>query len=1098
MRTLVTILCLASGLFAAEGPALFQQPAINRTHIVFVFAGDLWTVERKGGEAVRLTTGRGVESDPAFSPDGTTIAFSGEYDGNGDVFTIPASGGVPKRITSHPSTDVVRGWTPDGKRILFASNRDQYVGVQKLYTVAMEGGLPETLPFPLAWDGSYSPDGTQIAYVPFSRADQIWKRYRGGRTTPIWMAKLSDSSITPVPRKDSNDHSPMWIGASIYFLSDRNGRVTLFRFDTKTRQVTQVLENRGLDLKSAQATSDAIVYEQFGSIHIFDLKSGKSQAVNIRLNGDLTEVRPRMEKLSRYAQSASISPTGARAAFEARGEIFTVPAEKGNVRNLTGTPGVADRSPSWSPNGRWIAHFSDESGEYALHLSPQNGAGEVKKISLGTPSSYFYSIVWSPDSKKVAFFDKRLNLWYLEIDKGTPVKVDTQTYLPGMGAWGTNWSPDSKWIAYAKVLKNHLSAVHLYSLETAKSTQITDGMSDARMPVFDKGGKYLYLAASTDIGPTLSNIDLSNSFLPVTRTVYVAVLSKDDPSPLAPESDEEKVADEKKPDAPKADPAKSDAPKAEATKPAAKPGEPAPVKIDLDNIQQRTIPLPLPAKNYVAMQAGKSGILFILEGPSQSEFTGPPPTTLHRFDLAKRKADKFADGISGMRVSHNGEKMLISQSGAWMIIGTTIPPKPGEGRLRMDEIESTVDPVAEWKQMYKEVLRIQRDFFYDPSHHGVDLQSLGERYEKYLPNLGSRSDLNYLWSEMMGELTVGHLYVMGGDQPQPNRVRGGLLGADYRIENGRYRIAKIYNGENWNPQTRAPLTQPGVNVQTGDYILAVNGKELRGTDEIFAMFEGTAGKTVTLKVAPDASGTNAREVSVVPLDSEVPLRRLDWLEGNRRKVDQLSGGKVAYVYLPDTFLNGYRYFNRYYFAQSDRQALIVDERFNGGGKAADYIIDHLRRPLWNYWATREGEPYSSPTLNILGPKVMLINEWAGSGGDALPWYFRRANLGTLVGKRTWGGLVGIGGTPTLIDGGMVTSPNFAFWSPDGKWDVENFGTPPDVDIDLDPKAWREGRDTQLEKAVEIALDQLKRNPPKAPQRPAYPNYHSKPGVPSGQ
>jgi tricorn protease len=606
------------------------------------------------------------------------------------------------------------------------------------------------------------------------------------------------------------------------------------------------------------------------------------------------------------------------------------------------------------------------------------------------------------------------------------------------------------------------------------------------MPVFDRGGKYLYMAASTDVGPTLSMIDLSNSFHPVTRTVYVTVLSKDDPSPLAPESDEEKAAEEKKADAAKSDAGKPEAPKA------AKPGDPTPVKIDLENIQQRTIPLPLPARNYVGLQAGKSGILFVAEGPSQYDFSGPPSTVLHRFDLAKRKAEKFAEGITTSRVSHNGEKMLISQSGGWMITGTAAPPKPGEGRLRLDELETQVDPVAEWKQMYREVLRIQRDFFYDPGHHGVDLQALGERYEKYVANLGSRWDLNYLWREMLGELTVGHVFVSGGDQPQPNRVPGGLLGADYRIENGRYRIAKIYSGENWNPQTRAPLTQPGVNVNPGDYILAINGKDLQGSDEIFARFEGTAGKTVTLKVAADASGSNAREVTVTPVDSEVALRRLDWLESNRRKVDQLSGGKVAYVYLPDTFLNGYRYFNRYYFAQSDRRALIVDERFNGGGKAADWIIDHLRRPVWNYWSTREGEDYASPTLNILGPKVMIINEWAGSGGDALPWYFRRANLGTLVGKRTWGGLVGIGGTPPLIDGGSVTSPNFAFWTPEGKWEVENHGVAPDVDVELDPKAWREGRDTQLEKAVAIAMEQLQRNAPKTPQRPPYPNYQTRP------
>jgi len=405
-----------------------------------------------------------------------------------------------------------------------------------------------------------------------------------------------------------------------------------------------------------------------------------------------------------------------------------------------------------------------------------------------------------------------------------------------------------------------------------------------------------------------------------------------------------------------------------------------------------------------------------------------------------------------------------------------------------------VDPVAEWRQMYKEVLRIERDFFYDPNHHGLDLQALGERYEKYVPGLGSRADLNYLWRDMLGELSVGHLYVGGGDTPQADRVRGGLLGADYKIENGRYRIARVYNGENWNPQTRAPLTQPGVNVNAGDYILAVNGKELRATDEIYSYFEATAGKSVLLRVGSDPSGANAREVTVTPLDSEFALRRLAWIEDNRRKVEQMTEGKVAYVYLPDTHQGGYNYFNRYYFAQADRQALIIDERFNGGGKAADYIIDHLRRPLWNYWSSRDGEDYTTPATNIAGPKVMIVNEYAGSGGDLLPWLFRRAGLGPIVGKRTWGGLVGIGGYPTLIDGGSVTAPHFAFWSPDGKWDVENYGTPADIEVDLDPKAWREGRDTQLEKAVEVVLDLLKKNPTPVHKKPPYPNYHPKGSV----
>ncbi|MBL8220207.1 MAG: PD40 domain-containing protein, partial [Bryobacterales bacterium] len=808
MRTLVTLLVASVCCLGADGPYLFQYPTMNKTHVVFTFAGDLWSVPRAGGAATRLTTGRGAEGEGHFSPDGSTIAFTGEYDGNVDVFTIPASGGVPKRLTSHPETDHAVGWTQDGKRVLVMSTRETFNKTPQLYSVPVDGGFPERLPFPMASAGSLSPDGSQIAYMPLLRADTIWKRYRGGRASYIWIGNMADSSVTPVPRKDSNDYAPMWIGNQVYFLSDRNGgKVSLFKYDVKSKQVTVAVDNKGLDFKSATAGPDGIVMEQFGAIQIYDWKSGKMQPVNITLNGDLAEVRPRMEKLTRGIRGASISPSGARAVFSARGEIFTVPAEKGNARNLTNSPGSADRSPSWSPDGKWVAYFSDESGEYMLHLAPQNGQGEVQKIALGNPPSFFYSLVWSPDSKKLCYSDKRLQLWYMDLEKKTPVKIDRSTYQDSLNEFAATWSPDSNWIAYAKQLRNHLKAIHLYSIESGQATQITDGMSDAAFPVWDRNGKYLYLTASTDIGPTLGSLDLSSSQRPVSRHVYVTVLSKADPSPLAPESDEEKVTEEKKDNG-------------AAKKPEEKKVD---VKVDLDGIMQRTIPLPMPARNYYALAAGKTGVLFALELPAILG-NGPPATTLQRFDLAKRKVDKFADGVFAFEVSANGEKILLQQGQNWVIAGTAAPPKPGDGRVKTDDIEMRVDPRAEWKQMYKEVLRIERDFFYDPNHHGLDLQALGERYEKYLTNLSSRWDLNYLWKEMLGELSTGHVYIMGGDTPRPGRVKGGLLGADYRIENGRYRIAKIYSGENWNPETRAPLTQPGVNVNVGDYLLAVNGR----------------------------------------------------------------------------------------------------------------------------------------------------------------------------------------------------------------------------------------------------------------------------------
>ncbi len=1099
MRFAILAFSSVLALSAADSQYLLRNPSVSKTHLVFEYADDLWIVSRTGGEASRLTSGAGVESEARFSPDGSMVAFTGNYDGNTDVFVVPASGGIPKRLTFHPGVDSVRGWTPDGKRILFVNSGTTHNGAVRLYTTSLDGGFPQELLLPTGFQGSYSPDGAQLAYVPFNRADQAWKRYRGGRATPVWIAKLSDSSVTKLPRTDSNDHSPMWIGNKVYFLSDRTGRYSLYAYDVASKKLTTALDNKGLDIKAASAGPDVIAYEQFGDINLFDLKSGKAQKLEIKLSGaDLAGIRPRLEKLGRSISSFHLSPTGARAVFESRGEIFTVPADKGDVRNLTNSSGFAERDPAWSPDGKWIAYFSDESGEYELHLRDQLGKGEVKKITLDEKPTFYYNIVWSPDSKKLAYVDKKTNVWYVELEAKKPVRIDNGTYHESYNTLSPQWSPDSAWIVYNKQLKTRLHQVFVYSLKEAKTYPVTDGMSDARGAVFDQGGKYLYFSASTDSGPSLGGLDLSSNSRPITRSLYLTVLSKADPSPFAPESDEEKVAEESKDGAPK-----PDAPKPAGGRGAA--AKPVEVKIDTDGLTQRTLPLPMPTRNYSALQTGKAGTLFVVESPillTAATFS-PAARVLHKFDLTKRKADQFLTGIGAYAISANGEKMLYRQGERWSIIATAAPPTPrpgdGGGALKVADMEAFIDPRAEWQQMYREVWRIERDFFYDPNLHGVNLADFKTKYEKYLSRLGSRTELNYLFQEMLGELTVGHLYVNGGDNPdQPKRVRGGLLGADYKIENGRYRFAKVYSGESWNPQTRAPLTQPGVNVTTGEYLLSVNGKDLKDSDNVYAAFEATAGKSVTVRVGPNPTADGSREVTVIPVDSELQLRTLAWMEDNRRKVDQLSGGKIAYIHLPDTANGGYDYFNRYYFAQTDKQGAIIDERWNRGGKAADYVIDHLRRPLWNYWSSRDGADYTTPATAIFGPKVMIANEHSGSGGDLLPWLFKRAKLGPVVGTRTWGGLVGIGGYPLLVDGGSVTAPHFGFWNPDGKWDVENHGTDPDVTVEMDPKLWREGKDPQLEKAVELALDELKRNPLPVHKKPAYPNYQkTAPGMASG-
>ena len=1067
-------------------PLLLRHPTMNRTHIVFSFANDLWSVSRDGGEAVRLTTGVGMETDPVFSPDGSLIAFTGEYDGNVDVFVIPASGGTPKRLTFHPAADRAVGWTPDGKQVIFCSGRTSYSNFNRLFTVPAEGGFETQLPLDRAVEGSYSPDGTKIAYVPTDQWQRAWKRYRGGQTKPIWIATLSDSSIVKIPRNNSNDFNPMWVGDTIYFLSDRNGPVSLFAYDSKSKQVTEVIKNDGLDFKAAAAGPDGIVYEQFGSLNIYDLKTRKEHPVNVRISGDLSEIRPHFRKIApNEIRGAGISPTGARALFAAHGEIFTVPAEKGDIRNLTNTVAVNERDPAWSPDGKRIAYFSDASGEYDLELREQGGLGEPQRISLPNPPTFPYSPRWSPDSGKIAYTDKRLNVWYVDLEKRTPVRIDSDTYA-GPVSLNPSWSPDSKWIAYTKKLKSHLHAVFVYSLEQGKTFQLTDGMSDAQHAAFDKDGKHLYFTASTDTALSTGWLDMSSMQRPVTRSVYVAVLAKDLPSPLAPESDEEKpvAQEEKKPD----EKAKKD----------------VVTRIDLENIGQRILALPIPARNYISMSAGKSGVLFLVEAPAVMPMgfsPEGPQWTLHMFDLKTRKTDKIRENIAGFVLSANGEKMLYRQGQQYFIAAAAkqppTPPPPGEsgGPLKLETMEAYVDPVAEWKHMYHQVWRDERDFFYDPGLHGVNRQAMEKKYERYLDNITSRDDLNYLFEEMLGEMTVGHMFVGGGDKPEIKKVKGGLLGADYTVENGRYRFARVYNGENWNPRLKAPLTQPGVNVVAGEYLLAVQGREVRPPENLFSFFEETAGKSIVIRAGPDPNGANSREVTVVPVESETALRNLAWIEDNRRKVDQMTGGRVAYVYLPDTGGGGYTNFNRYFFSQAGKEAVIIDERFNGGGSIADYIIDYLRRPLMARFTMREGEDITTPIEGIFGPKVMITNEMAGSGGDAMPWLFRKSGIGPLVGMRTWGGLVGHYTSPgDLIDGGNVGVPNLAFYNLEGAWDVENHGVSPDFEVEMNPKLVREGHDPQLEKAVEVVLDRLKKNPVNYGQRPSYPDYQKKNGT----
>jgi tricorn protease len=1095
----VLILLWAAALpLAADPGLLLQQPTLSRTHIAFHLAGEIWSVPRGGGEARLLTSGPGLKSGPVFSPDGSLIAYSGDHEGNVDVYVIPATGGVPQRLTHHPALDEALGWTPDGKSVLFRSNRHSYAGFNRLFTVPLNGGLPTELPLPMGEEASYSADGTRLAYVPYNNKRRFhaiaWNNYRGGRASRIWLATLRDSSVEMLPRQDWNDGTPMWLGDTVYFLSDQAGPATLYAYDVKKKAVRPVKAAGTQEIKFAAAGPDAIVFARFGSLHIYDPAANRATAVEVRVPADLPNSRRHFVNARNDAgDNARLSPTGVRALFEARGEVLTVPAQKGDIRNLTETTGVAERDPAWSPDGRWVAYLSDESGEYQLHLRSPDGKGEVRKLALGEAPSFYYSPVWSPDSKRIAYTDKRMNLWWLDVASGKSVKVDTDTYDSPSKEMEPAWSPDSNWLAYTKQLRSKLRAIFAYSVESGQKHQLTDGMSDAWSPAWETSGKHLYFLASTDSGTTTGWLDMTSFNRTVSASAYLIVLRKDLESPLGPESDEEKVKEET------AAAGQKDA----AAKPEAKPdakGKPEPVRIDMEDIDQRILALPLPARRYAGLAAGKDGQVFVAELPAV--LAGPATATVHRFDLKSRRTDKLLENLRSFTVSADGNKMLYSRGQPqrqWFLgtvpapsqPGSEAPPKVQEGPLRLDAMNVLVDPPAQWAQMYEEVWRIQRDFFYDPNLHGVDLAAYKKKYRTFLQSVGSRPDLNYLFAEMLGDISVGHLYLRMPSTPPGEVVRNGLLGADFSIENGRYRFRRVYHGENWNPELRAPLTQPGVNVRQGEYLLAVDGREVTGTDEVFRFFEGKANRQVTLKVGPSPDGKGAREVTVVPVESETGLRNRAWIDGNRRKVDEMSKGRVAYVYLPNTGAGGYTHFNRYFFAQLDREGVVVDERFNGGGLAADYVIEHLRRPLYNYWLTREGEDFTTPASAIFGPKAMIVNAQAGSGGDALPWYFRAAGLGPLIGTRTWGGLVGIYRYPDLMDGSGVTSPRVAFYNLKGQWEVENYGVAPDVEVEVMPADWRAGRDRQLETAVQHVLDELKRNPLPRHPRPPFPNFHQK-------
>ncbi len=1087
---LVMVLFICTGTLSGIDPndtRLLEQPAISQDHIAFIYAHDLWVANADGTQPRRLTVDEGVESRPHFSPDGKHIAFSAEYDGNTDVFILPVEGGIPKRLTWHPFQDLTSGFTPDGSSVLFLSQRTVFSGrFSELFTIPLEGGFPEKLIIPNAFHATYSPDGTFMAYTPFRDAFREWKNYRGGTMSTIWIFSFGDHSKTEIPKPEggSNDIEPMWIGDVIYFLSDRNGEFNLFSFHTGTKEVKQLTRYDDFPIISASHHGEKIIYEQAGYLHTFNPANTSSQKLTVGIATDLLELRSRYVKGGGYIRSAHISPSGARAVFDYRGEILTVPADKGDPRNLTQTTGVHEKYPSWSADGKNVAYFSDASGEYMLHIKSQDGKGEARAIQM-TGTGFYADIRWSPDSKLITCVDNGRNFYILDVASGSITKIDSdELYQPGpFRSFHGDWSSDSKWVAYTRLTATNFQRVFLYSVDEKRSYAVTDELSDATEPVFDRGGKYLYFFASTDAGPVVNWFDMSNADMDMTRNIYLVTLQSETLNPFARESDEEEAKEEElEEDAADADTGSSDKKSKKKKKDEDGDGEEKEeeevLKIDLDGIRNRVIDLPVDAGSYYGLGSAKENQVLYIKREAGKR-------TMHAYDMEERE-DKDIAEMDMYILSADGKKMLYSKDRSWGIADAGAEPSPDKGSINTGSLEVKIDPLAEWPQIFDEAWRINRDYFYDPGMHGADWPAMKEKYAQFLPHLACRSDLNRVIMWMCSELSVGHHRVGGGEQlGDPDRVSGGLLGADFMVDNGRYRISKVFEGLNWNPDLRSPLTEPGLNVKTGEYLLAVNGVDLTTDVNLYEPFENTSGKIVELTVGPNPDGSESREIQVEPIGSEYALRNRDWVEGNLKKVHEATDGQVAYVYVPNTAGAGHEYFKRYFFPQANKKAIILDERFNGGGSLADYYIDILLRPYQSHWNMRYTNDLKSPSASIQGPKVMIIEENAGSGGDMLPYMFRKFNVGTMVGKTTWGGLVGTLGFPELLDGGYVSAPNVAIWTEDG-FIVENVGVAPDIEVEQTPADVISGGDPQLEKAIEVVLEQLRQNPPKEPVRPPYP------------
>lgn len=1035
-----------------QGTRLLRQPSISTSSIAFVYGGDIWLSAKDGGNARRITSTAAVEGNPHFSPDGKWIAFNSNRSGIHAVYIVPSEGGTPTRLSWYPSASYPRGWTPDGKQVLYASGRESApTAFNRLWTVSVKGGPASLLPAPWAFDGDYSPDGGKMIIDRVSRWDGEWRHYRGGQNTALQVLDLKSLKEISLPNEGSMDIQPLWMNEEIYFLSDRDFIMNVWAYNTSTSALRQVTQLKTGDIKWIGGNGTELVYEHHGYLHLLNPHTGQSKQIEINVSGDFPWAETRFENVSSKISEASLSPTGKRILVEARGEIFTVPVENGDPRNLTQSSGAADRRPIWSPDGKQIAWFSDKHGEsYSLYITDQEGLKEARKISIGE-SKLAWDPVWSPDGKHIAFTDNAVRVKVLEIASGKITTADIGCTNLDRGRMGLSWSPDSKWLAYSKSAPNNFRTIMAWSVENNKTRAISDPMADAISPAWDLNGRYLYFLASTNLALGSGWANTSSQQAQPSFAAYLTILRQDDPNPFPLKTDEE-------PDTAKSSPPKyPGAPKAVVSKL---------LRVDWEKIDRRIISIPIPVGNYQGMIAGPKGSVMIISGPVISKYT-----------VEDKKLEEMVKGGSQYAVSANGEKLLFKSGPNWRVVSTSKPAGPADGIVAMN-LRMQLNRLEEWKQIFDESLRYQRDYFYDKGMHGRDWKQVEEYYTPLASNIRHRTDLTYLLDQIGGEASVGHSFVSEGDTPSLDTSRAGVLGADLIQAEGRWKIKRIYTTESWNPGIIAPLAQPNLKVKEGDFILAVNGKPLVSTDDPYELLNGTGRMQTLLLVNSKPNSDGAWTIKVQPSENESSLRQLAWIEDNRRKVEELSKGKLGYVWVPNTGGAGFSSFNRYYFAQQDKEGAVIDERFNGGGLLDDYMVDlmvrRLRAAITN--EVPDGKAMRLPA-GILGPKVLLINELAGSGGDFFPWIFRQQKVGPLIGTRTWGGLVKSSVHYPFLDGGTMTAPDNGIFDPvQNKWVGENTGIAPDIEQKISAVAVANGRDLQLEKAVEEALELLKKEP----------------------